>query len=107
MIVEDYNYKGHNMQLYINEEEISKYWEEERIQDFMQELNLSRLEAIIYLWSFNNISISKDDLKDLGRPMYIKFATSISDLIKEQTNKVSDENCQLKIKKIGALKAKE
>lgn len=95
------------MKLEISEEEIAKHWEEERIQAFMKELNLTRLEAIIYLWSFNNISISKSDLKDLGRPMYIKFAKGLSGLIEELPKVKPDDNSRLRIKKIGTLKINE
>lgn len=72
------------MILEIDEKEIAKHWEEGRIQCFMKELGLTRLETILYLWAFNYIFICQNDLKDLGRPMYVKFAQGFSRLIKEK-----------------------
>ena len=62
---------------------IQKHFSEGQIQGFMNDLQLSYTETILYLWLFNYVSICPKDLKtDLGRPMYLKFAKGISKIFK-------------------------
>ena len=71
----------------IKDEEIYKHWSKERIQGYAKEFNFSFLEALLYLWFFNNVSVSTDDQrKDLGREMYRKFAKGTARILnfKEQ-----------------------
>ena len=60
----------------IDEKKIfEQHWSEARIKGYAKEFNMSYLEALLYLWFFNNVSVSTDDQrKDLGREMYRKFA---------------------------------
>lgn len=74
------------MILEIDENELHKHWSEELIQEFMKEKGLNRLETILYLWGFNNWSISRMDLKDAGRPMYIAAAKGTARLFKVKEN---------------------
>lgn len=47
-----------------------------------EEKEMSFVETIIYLWLFNNVSISATDRsKDSGRKMYEKFAKGMSKLL--------------------------
>lgn len=73
------------MKYVIDEETLSKNFREDQIEYFIKEYNFSRLEALIYLWSFNNFSTNTDEIrKDLGRPMYIKLAKKFSRLFEVQ-----------------------
>lgn len=59
----------------IDEEKVFEHWTEARIEGYAKEMNMTYLEAMLYLWFFNNVSVSCDDqAKDLGREMYRKFA---------------------------------
>lgn len=59
----------------IDEEKVFEHWTEARIEGYAKEFNMTYLEAMLYLWFFNNVSVSTDDQrKDLGREMYRKFA---------------------------------
>lgn len=73
------------MKYVIDEETLSKNFREGQIEYFIKEYNFSRLEALIYLWSFNNFSTNTDEVKeDLGRPMYRNLATTFSRLFEVQ-----------------------
>lgn len=80
------------MKYIFDDEEIEASFSEGQIKHYMKENNFTRLQALFYLWAFNNFSVhSPDDLEDLGRPMYRKLAKRLSDLfeqcsIKEQSN---------------------
>ena len=68
----------------LSKEKINKHFSDEKIQAFMQELELTKLECILYLWFYNNAHVKLDDFKkDCGRQMFVKFAKSITDLINE------------------------
>lgn len=68
----------------LSKEKINKHFSDEKIQAYMRELGLTKLESILYLWFYNNAHIKLDDFKkDNGRPMFVRFAKSITDLIKE------------------------
>lgn len=59
----------------VDEEQIFKHWTEERIEGYARDMGITYLEAILYLWLFNFVSISRDDWeKNCGREMYKKFA---------------------------------
>lgn len=75
---------------FLNEEKIvAGHFEKGQIEHYTRELG-SRIEAIIYLWAFNNFSVHyPDDLEDLGRPMYRKLAEKLSKILCVQK---SDEN---------------
>ncbi len=75
---------------FLDEEKIiSGHFKSEQIEHYTRELG-SRIEAIIYLWAFNNFSVHyPDDLEDLGRPMYRKLAEKLSKIL---CVKKSDEN---------------
>ena len=65
-------------------DKISSHFSEGQIQGFMEDLQLSYTETILYLWFYNNVGICTNDLKkDNGRAMYLKFAKSVAKLIKE------------------------
>jgi hypothetical protein len=73
------------MKYVIDEETLSKNFREDQIEYFIKEYNFSRLEALIYLWSFNNFSTNTDEVKeDLGRSMYRKLAKKFSRLFEVQ-----------------------
>lgn len=67
---------------FLDEEKIiSGHFESGQIEHYIKELG-SRLEAIIYLWAFNNFSVHyPNDLEDLGRPMYRKLAKKLSKIL--------------------------
>lgn len=68
----------------LSKEKINKHFSDEKIQAYMQELVLTKLESILYLWFYNNAHVVLDDFKkDNGRQMFVKFAKSITDLINE------------------------
>lgn len=72
------------MQLEISDELIQKHFSDGQIQGFMNDLHLSRIETIFYLWFFNFVSICQKDLKlDCGRQMYFEFAKGAGKLLKE------------------------
>lgn len=59
----------------IDEKKVFEHWTEARIEGYAKELNMTYLEAMLYLWFFNFVSVSTDDQrKDSGREMYKKFA---------------------------------
>lgn len=78
------------MKYIFDDEKIEAHFSEGQIKHYMKENNFSRLESLLYLWGFNNFSVhSPDDLKDYGRPMYIKLARRLSKLF---------EQCSIEIK---------
>jgi len=67
-----------------NKEEIEKHFEEGQIKAFMNELNLTYFGALAYLYFFNFVSVSPQDLRtDCGRPMYIEFARGLEKMMNE------------------------
>lgn len=73
------------MQLNIDEVKVFKHWTEARIEGYAKELGMSYLEALIYLYAFNFISISTEDQrKDCGREMYKKIARGIARLLENK-----------------------
>lgn len=63
------------MLIEINEETLFKHWSKETIEKISSERKMSFLETVIYLWLYNNVSISAADRSiDSGRKMYEKFA---------------------------------
>lgn len=73
------------MKITIDIDLISKHFSDGQIKGFMNDLELNYIEAVLYLWFFNNVSItSKERDTDCGRAMYIKFAKSVGKVIKEQ-----------------------
>lgn len=69
----------------LDTELIKGNFSEGQIKGFMRELNLTYFETVLYLWFFNNVSITnKERDSDAGRPMYIKFAKNVGKLVKEQ-----------------------
>lgn len=73
----------------INEEQLYKHWNKETIEKISSEKNMSFLETVIYLWLYNNVSISaKDRDIDFGRKMYEKFAKGI---VKFLTNRTQEQ----------------
>lgn len=70
------------MLIQLDEEKIFNRFTEDTIERMMTKYNLSYLGAIIYLYTYNDISISEKDLKENnGSEMYIKFARRISQLV--------------------------
>lgn len=68
----------------LSKEKINKHFSDEKIQAYMRELGLTKLECILYLWFYNNAHVTLYDFKkDNGRPMFVRFAKSITDLINE------------------------
>lgn len=73
------------LELQIDKDEIAEHFSEGQIKGFMKDLDMTYLEAVCYLYFYNNVGIStRDRSKDNGRPMYVKFAKSISGIIKEK-----------------------
>lgn len=63
---------------------VGKHFSEGQIKGFMNDLELSYTEAVLYLWFYNFVSICQKDLKtDNGRPMYLRFARSAANLIEK------------------------
>lgn len=73
------------MKYVIDDEKLSQEFTEEQIKGIMKLYYFSRLEALIYLWSFNYFITNTDEIKkDLGRPMYRKLAKKFSRLFEVQ-----------------------
>jgi hypothetical protein len=66
----------------LDEERIIKgHFDEGQIEHYTKELG-SRLEALIYLWAYNNFfTCTADVAKDNGRPMYRELARTFSKLL--------------------------
>lgn len=70
------------MLIEIDEKKVFEHWTEERIEGYAKELNMTYLEAMLYLWLFNFVSVSSDDQKkDCGREMYKKFARGMAEFL--------------------------
>lgn len=73
------------MKITVDTNLIQEHFTEGQIKGFMRDLSLSYIEAVLYLWFYNNVSITnKERNTDSGRPMYIKFAKSAGKIIKEK-----------------------
>lgn len=71
----------------IDFEKIEKQFFPQQIEIWEKEFNGSRETALLYLWFFNNISVSWKKLKnDNGREMYRSFAEAISSKLLEVEN---------------------
>ena len=69
----------------LNDEELSKDFNEGQIERYMKENDFSRLESLLYLWGFNHFHTNSDEVsKDLGRPMYRKLAKCLSRILIEK-----------------------
>lgn len=67
----------------IDDMKVFRHWKKEKIEEIAAEKEMSQLEAIVYLWFYNYVSISEvDRSKDSGRRMYIKFAKCFGELIR-------------------------
>lgn len=63
----------------IDEKKVFEHWTEARIEGYAKELEMTYLEAILYLWLFNFVSVSTDEQKNnCGREMYKKFAKGVA-----------------------------
>ena len=70
----------------IDESKIYQHWNKGKIEELSKEKGLTFLETILYLWLYNNVSISAADRsKDSGRQMYEKFAKGVAKLLEEET----------------------
>lgn len=57
----------------------------DKIKIFMNEYNFTELESLCYLYFFNNAHIRLKDFKDdFGRPMFIKFARCVGELLESE-----------------------
>lgn len=66
----------------LNQELLNLHHSEGQIKAYMREYNFTYIQAVLYLWFYNNVSISPKDLKtDCGRPMYKQFAESVRELL--------------------------
>lgn len=73
------------MKYVIDDEKLSQEFTEGQINGIMKLYRFSRLEALIYLWSFNYFITNTDEVKeDLGRPMYRNLATTFCRLFEVQ-----------------------
>ena len=73
------------MKYVIDDEKLSQEFTESQIESFQRELGFSRLEALIYLWSYNHFHThSGEVVDDNGRPMYRNLATTFSCLFEVQ-----------------------
>ena len=65
----------------LNKHLLDIHFTEGQIKAFMKEYDFNYIQSVLYLWFFNNVSISPKDLKtESGRPMYRAFAESVADL---------------------------
>lgn len=56
----------------------------DRIPWAMEKFNMTREQAILYLWGFNEFSTCPAELEDSGRPMYRNLAQVLSRLVKDE-----------------------
>ena len=71
----------------LSKDKINKYFNDGQIRAYMREFNLTEQESILYLYFFNYAHITIDDFeKDCGRQMFVKFAKTITNLMKEFNN---------------------
>ena len=68
----------------IDTEKVEKHFNKGQILGFAEELEVSQIAALAYLYFFNNVSISLNDVKkDCGRGMYRKFAQGFNKMLLE------------------------
>lgn len=64
----------------------------DRISWAMESLGMTREQAILYLWAFNNFSTCRAELKDCGRPMYRNLSKVLSRLVKYPSDVSQSDN---------------
>ena len=75
------------MKIELNKEKVEGNFTEGQIKGFMKDLNMTYIEAVCYLYFFNNVSITTQERnKDCGRAMYIKFAKSVGEIFIKENN---------------------
>ena len=68
----------------IDTEKVEKHFNKGQILGFAEELEVSQIAALAYLYFFNNVSISLNDVKkDCGRGMYREFAQGFNKMLLE------------------------
>lgn len=68
----------------IDFEKIEKQFSQQQVDIWEKEFDGDREVALLYLWFFNNVSVSWKKLKnDNGREMYRSFAEAISSKLLE------------------------
>ncbi len=68
----------------IDTEKVEKHFNKGQIIAYAKELKVSDMAALAYLYFFNNVSISLNDLKkDCGRAMYREFARGLNEMLIE------------------------
>lgn len=68
----------------IDTEEIEKEYSSGQIESFMKEYNFTYLEAVAYLYFFNNAHVVLQDFKkDCGKEMFKKHAKVLSMFLKD------------------------
>lgn len=76
-------------------DEIERRFSYQQIKHYMNENKFTKLQAIFYLWAFNNFSTNTDEVKtDLGRPMYRKLAKRLDDLFKLCGSRIGEKCCK-------------
>ena len=71
----------------IDFEKIEKQFFPRQVELWEKNFNGDREAALLYLWFFNNVSVSWKDLKnDNGRGMYRTFAVAVSSKLLEAQN---------------------
>ena len=76
------------MLISINTDMVKEHFSDGQIKGFMEELNFTYTETILYLWLFNYVSITpKERNTDMGRPMYRKIAKCVARILKEEYDK--------------------
>lgn len=72
------------MNFSIDVSKVEKHFSKEKIKAYIKENNFTYIEALFYLYAFNFVSISMQDLKkDCGREMYREFARGLGRMIAE------------------------
>ncbi len=68
----------------IDTEKVEKHFNKGQILAYSKELQISDIGALAYLYFYNFVSISPNDLKkDCGRTMYRKFAQGLDEMLLE------------------------
>ena len=71
----------------IDFEKIEKQFFPQQVELWEKNFNGSRETALLYLWFFNNVSVSWKAIKnDNGREMYRTFAVAVSSKLLEADN---------------------
>lgn len=69
----------------IDDKKLSSEFDEAQIKRFMEELNFSRLEALLYLWGYNHFfTYALEVTEDNGRPMYRNLAVTFGEIFEVQ-----------------------